>query len=256
MSKLMAVISPAKLLDDQTHYPNLPCTQPEFAAESKKLATLIKKMSAGELSALMGMSNALGKETEIKFKQWALPFTHDNAHPALLMFKGEVYRGLQAEELHLGQLEFAQEHLRILSGLYGILRPLDLVMPYRLMMGTPLAIGKTYKNLYAFWSEKITAHLEESLDKKGVLIDLASAEYFKSIDLKKLNRKVITCEFRQKKANDYVMVNTYAKSARGKMARFIIDHAITKADDCRTFNYDGYSLLDARSDDHRLVFVR
>jgi len=153
-------------------------------------------------------------------------------------------------------LEFAQEHFRILSGLYGILRPLDLVMPYRLMMGTPLAIGKTTKNLYAFWTEKITAHLNDSLDKKGVLIDLASAEYFKSIDLKTLNRKVVTCEFRQKKGNDYVMVNTYAKSARGKMARFIIDNAITKADDCRAFNYDSYSLLDARSDDQRLVFVR
>jgi cytoplasmic iron level regulating protein YaaA (DUF328/UPF0246 family) len=252
----MAVISPAKLLDDQTHYPNLPCTQPAFPNEAKKLAALLKKMSAGELSTLMDMSTALGKETEIKFKQWTQPFTHENAHPAMLMFKGEVYRGLQAEELHLGQLEFAQEHFRILSGLYGILRPLDLVMPYRLMMGTPLAIGKTTKNLYAFWTEKITAHLNDSLDKKGVLIDLASAEYFKSIDLKTLNRKVVTCEFRQKKGNDYVMVNTYAKSARGKMARFIIDNAITKADDCRAFNYDSYSLLDARSDDQRLVFVR
>jgi cytoplasmic iron level regulating protein YaaA (DUF328/UPF0246 family) len=129
-------------------------------------------------------------------------------------------------------------------------------MPYRLMMGTPLSIGKTHKNLYAFWSEKITTHLDKAWDKKGILMDLASSEYFKSIDLKTLNRKVISCEFRQKKGNDYVVVNTYAKSARGKMTRFIIDNAITKADDCRAFDYDGYSLLDARSDDERLVFVR
>jgi cytoplasmic iron level regulating protein YaaA (DUF328/UPF0246 family) len=256
MSKLIAVISPAKLLDDQTHYPNLPCTQPEFTAEAKKLAALLQKMSPAELSKLMAMSSALGKETALKFDQWQLPFTHENAHPAMLMFKGEVYRGLQAEELHLKQLEFAQKHVRILSGLYGILRPLDLIMPYRLMMGTPLSIGKTHKNLYAFWSEKITTHLDQALDKKGILMDLASSEYFKSIDLKTLNRKVISCEFRQKKGNDYVVVNTYAKSARGKMTRFIIDNAITKADDCRAFDYDGYSLLDARSDDERLVFVR
>jgi cytoplasmic iron level regulating protein YaaA (DUF328/UPF0246 family) len=123
-------------------------------------------------------------------------------------------------------------------------------------MGTPLTVDKTHKNLYTFWTNKITAHLDQSLDKKGVLIDLASTEYFKSIDLKTLNRKVVTCEFRQKKGNDYVVVNTYAKSARGKMARFIIDNAITNADDCRAFNYDGYSLLNNRSDANRLVFVR
>jgi cytoplasmic iron level regulating protein YaaA (DUF328/UPF0246 family) len=252
----MAVISPAKLLDNQTHYPNLPCTQPEFTADAKNIASLLKKMSAIELAKLMQMSIALGKETELTYKQWTQPFTHDNAHPALLMFKGEVYRGLQAQELHLKQLQFAQEHVRILSGLYGILRPLDLVMPYRLMMGTKLVISKEHKNLYHYWTTKITAHLNESLDKKGILIDLASSEYFKSIDLKTLNRKVVTCEFRQKKGNDFVVVNTYAKSARGKMARFIIDNTITKASDCRAFDYDGYRLLDARSDAERLVFAR
>jgi cytoplasmic iron level regulating protein YaaA (DUF328/UPF0246 family) len=256
MSKLIAVISPAKLLDDQTHYPNIPCTQPEFLAEAEKLAGQLKKMNPAELSELMDMSVSLGQETALKYKKWKLPFTHENAHPAMLMFKGEVYRGLQAEELHLQQLEFAQKHLRILSGLYGIMRPLDLIMPYRLMMGTRLNIGKTHKNLYAFWTEKITSHLDQALDKKGILLDLASSEYFKSIDLNALNRKVISFEFRQKKGNDYVVVNTYAKSARGKMTRFILDNAITKADDCRAFDYDGYTLLDARSDDSRFVFVR
>jgi cytoplasmic iron level regulating protein YaaA (DUF328/UPF0246 family) len=154
MSKLIAVISPAKLLDDQTHYPKLPCTQPEFTSEAKKLAALLQKMSASELSKLMAMSSALGKETELKFKQWQLPFSHENAHPAMLMFKGEVYRGLQAAELNPKELTFAQKHLRILSGLYGIMRPLDLVLPYRLMMGTPFEFDKKAPNLYVFWKQK------------------------------------------------------------------------------------------------------
>lgn len=228
MSNLLAVISPAKTLDDQTHYPGLSCTQPIFSEESAQLVTKLKTLSGKKLSALMDISAALGEENAIRYAQWQLPFTHQNAHPALLMFKGDVYRGLKAEELGEPDLKFANENLRILSGLYGLLRPLDLVMPYRLMMATPFAYSTKHKNLYSFWGQKIAQQLSEEIDPKGVLVNLASSEYFKAIDLKTLDRAVIHCEFREKKGTDYKIISTFAKLARGKMARFLIDQRITK----------------------------
>jgi len=256
MSKLIALLSPAKLLDDQSHYPDLPCTEAAFTAEAHHLVAKLKKQKPAELASLMSMSDALAAETHHRFQSWQLPFTHQNAHPALLLFKGEVYRGLQAHELNIKQLAFAQDHVRILSGLYGILRPLDLIMPYRLMMGTPFSFDKKHTNLYSFWKEKITNHLDRDLDKNGVLVDIASQEYFKSIDTGKLNRRVIACEFRENKGGKYVVVNTYAKSARGKMARFIIDAGIKNSNDLRAFNYDNYKFLPALSEENKLVFVR
>lgn len=256
MAKLLAVISPAKLLDDKTHYPNIPCSQPDFSEEAKKIIGILKKKSAKDLAELMNMSAALAEETALKVQRWHLPFTHENAHPAMLMFKGEVYRGLQAEQLNLKQLQFAQEHMRILSGLYGILRPLDLIMPYRLMMGTPITIDKNARNLYAYWTESVTNHLKEAIDPKGFLIDLASQEYLKCINLKALERKMISCEFRERKGDKLVVVNTYAKSARGKMARFIIENNIKKPTDLKAFNTDGYALLSSASNEENLLFVR
>jgi hypothetical protein len=256
MSKLIAVLSPAKLLDDQTHYPDLDCTAAEFTNEAKAIASKLKKLQPSELASLMSMSAALGNETQQRYQSWHLPFTHQNAHPAMLMFKGEVYRGLQAHDFNVKQLDFAQKHVRILSGLYGILKPLDLIMPYRLMMGTGFAPDKKNNNLYSFWREKITASLERDLDKKGVLIDLASQEYFKAIDLAQLNRRIVTCEFRESKGGKHVVVNTYAKQARGMMARFIIENAITKPEDLRGFDLERYRFQPTSSDNNRLVFVR
>jgi cytoplasmic iron level regulating protein YaaA (DUF328/UPF0246 family) len=256
MSSFLALLSPAKLIDDQTHYPNLSCTQPVFQAEAARLVTKLKRLTPTKLSELMTMSDALAHETQVRFNNWHLPFTHLNAHPAVLMFKGEVYRGLQAQEFNLKQLEFAQKHLRILSGLYGVMRPLDLVMPYRLMMGTPFEFDKKTPNLYTFWKSKITSELDNTLGKKDVLINLASQEYFKAIDIQTLNRRVLECEFKEKKGNAFVTVNTYAKQARGKMARFIIDHQIKKADDIRSFDYDNYALNENLSTADRFVFSR
>lgn len=256
MSKLIAVLSPAKLLDDQTHYPNLPCTDAAFTGEAKSIVAKLNKLNSSELAKLMSMSAALGKETQQRYHSWKLPFTHQNAHPAMLMFKGEVYRGLQAHEFNLKQLGFAQDHVRILSGLYGVLRPLDLIMPYRLMMGTPFQPDKKTASLYAFWREKITNHLDQNLDKKGVLVDLASQEYFKAIDTVQLNRRVVSCEFRETKGDKHVVVNTYAKQARGMMARFIIENAITKPEDMRGFDLERYRFQSAPSDNDRFVFVR
>ena len=256
MSSFIAILSPAKLIDDQTHYPNLNCTQPGFLSESEQLANKLKKLSASKLAELMDMSDALAAETHTRFQKWELPFTHQNAHPAMLMFKGEVYRGLQAQEFNPKQLAFAQKHLRILSGLYGIMRPLDLVMPYRLMMGTPFEIDKKSPNLYAFWKQKITEALDNELGKKDVLINLASQEYFKVIDTKLLGRRIIDCEFKETKGKSFATVNTYSKLARGKMARFIIDNQIKKADDIQSFDSDGYCLNENLSGTDHFVFTR
>jgi cytoplasmic iron level regulating protein YaaA (DUF328/UPF0246 family) len=256
MSTLLVLLSPAKLIDDQTHYPNLKCSDALFQSEAKQLVSKLKKLSPTELSELMDMSPALGEETEERYNRWKLPFTHQNAHPAILMFKGEVYRGLQAHELNRDQLEFAQNHVRILSGLYGIMRPLDLVLPYRLMMGTPFATDKKRSNLYDFWKDNITTNLSETLDKNGVIINLASQEYFKAIDTAALQRRVIQCDFKEKKNNAFVTVNTYTKLARGLMARFIIDHNIKVAEDIQAFDTDRYSFNKKLSDSNHFVFTR
>jgi cytoplasmic iron level regulating protein YaaA (DUF328/UPF0246 family) len=256
MSSFLALLSPAKLIDDQTHYPNLNCSEAAFQNEAKQLVSKLKKLQPIELSELMDMSSALSEETAVRFKQWKLPFTHQNAHPAILMFKGEVYRGLQASELHRNQLEFAQNHVRILSGLYGVLRPLDLVMPYRLMMGTPFVYDQKTPNLYAFWKEKITQNLQDSLNKNGVILNLASQEYFKCIDTASLQRRIIQCDFKEKKNNKFVTVNTYTKHARGLMARFIIDHQIKNPEDILAFDTDRYTFNKKLSDTNHFVFTR
>ncbi len=256
MSKLVAVISPAKLLDDSTHYPELESTQPVFTKEAEYLAGKLKKLSAKDLSGLMEISSKLGEENKARYAQWHLPFTHQNAHPALLMFKGDVYRGLKAEELSKKELAFAQDHLRILSGLYGVLRPLDLVMAYRLMMGTPFSPDTKTKNLYAFWGNKIATQLAKDIDPKGILVNLASTEYFKAVDLKTLNRKIITCEFKERKGDKYSIVMTYAKQARGMMARFIIENKIKKAEDLKAFDMENYIFNTKLSSEDNLIFTR
>ncbi len=253
---MLAVISPAKTLDDQTHYPKLNCTQPRFTHEAQQLVKKLKTYPGAKLAKLMDISLALGEENAKRYAQWHLPFSHQNAHPAILMFKGEVYRGLKAEELSEPDLKFATENLRILSGLYGILKPLDLVMPYRLMMSTPYMHSVREKNLYVFWGKKIAHTLREEIGPRGVLVNLASSEYFKAIDQKTLQRQVIHCEFREKKDDKYAIVSTYAKLARGKMARFLIDHRITKKGDLRSFDTDGYSFNEQLSDESTFVFTR
>jgi cytoplasmic iron level regulating protein YaaA (DUF328/UPF0246 family) len=256
MSSFIALLSPAKLLDDQTHYPDLSCTDALFTEQSKALVSKLKRYSSEQLADLMEMSTALGDETRARFHAWKLPFTHENAHPAILMFKGEVYRGLQANELNKKQLDFAQQHIRILSGLYGILRPLDLVMPYRLMMGTKFKIDSKTPDLYAFWKLIITAVLDKELGKKDVIINLASQEYFKAIDTQVLGKRVIECEFKEKRGNAFVTINTYSKMARGKMARFIIDNMLTNHENIKSFNADRYSFNPTISSENRFIFVR
>lgn len=256
MSKLLAVISPAKLLDENTHYPNLDCTEAAFLKEANYLARKLKKMSSADLSELMGISAKLADENKRRYHDWHLPFTHQNAHPVVLMFKGDVYRGLRAEEFSTKELAFAQEHLRILSGLYGILRPLDLVMPYRLMMGTPFSPDAKTKNLYAYWGDKIAKELSNAILPKGILVNLASQEYFKSIDLKTLNRRVLTCEFKERKGDKYTVVMTHAKRARGMMARFLVENRIQKVEELKAFDSDNYAFNPRLSSDDNWIFTR
>jgi cytoplasmic iron level regulating protein YaaA (DUF328/UPF0246 family) len=256
LSSFLILLSPTKLLDDQTHYPNLKCSEAAFLNQAKQLVSKLKKLSATELAELMDMSHKLAEETYSRFQHWGLPFTHQNAHPAILMFKGEVYRGLRANELNREQLEFAQQHIRILSGLYGILKPLDLVMPYRLMMGTSFEISNKTPNLYSFWKESVTAGLQKELNQKGVIINLASQEYFKSIDVKHLDRRIIHCDFKEKKGNAYVAVNTYSKLARGVMARYIIDNQLKKPEDICAFREENYAFNEKLSGENHFVFTR
>lgn len=256
MSSFIALLSPAKLIDDQTHYPELSCTDALFTEQSQLLVSKLKKCSSKQLAEMMEMSASLGEETRTRFNAWQLPFTHENAHPAIMMFKGEVYRGLQAMELSKKQLDYAQKHFRILSGLYGVLRPLDLVMPYRLMMGTRFAVDKKTPDLYSFWTHHVTQHLSESLGKNDCVLNLSSAEYFKSVNTNVLNRRVIHCEFKEKKGTHYKTVNTYTKLARGKMARFIIDHQLKNVDDIRSFDQDRYLFNTALSTPDQYVFTR
>jgi cytoplasmic iron level regulating protein YaaA (DUF328/UPF0246 family) len=255
-NNLIAVISPAKLLDDKTHHPEIKCTQPALLGDAELLADKLKKLSGKQLSGLMDLSTALGDENKRRYAEWHLPFTHKNAHPAILMFKGDVYRGMKAENFSKKELDFAQDHLRILSGLYGLLRPLDLVMAYRLMMGTPFAFTPKIRNLYLFWGNKIAAELAKELEPKGTIVNLASTEYFKAVDLKTLNRKVITCEFKEKKGDKYVVVMTYAKLARGMMARFLIEHSITKVQDLKAFDSERYLFNEKISTADNWIFTR
>ena len=256
MSNLIAVLSPAKLLDEQSHYPELPCTQPVFLDEAQILTDLLKKKKSAELAKMMEMSTKLADENVKRFNAWHLPFDHSNSHPAILMFKGDVYRGLSAETLDKKTLVKSQDRLRILSGLYGILKPLDLVMPYRLMMGTKFSPNKKAQNLYEFWGDKLTDELAKAVNEKGVIINLASAEYFDTIDRKRLGRKVISCEFKQKKGDKFTIANTYSKLGRGMMARFILENNIQKMADLKAFDSDRYGFNSALSTDETFVFTR
>lgn len=256
MSKMIAVISPAKLLDESLHFPKVQHTIPDFLPQAKSLMDVLKKKTPKQIGEMMELSEKLALENFDRNQMWNEKFTVENATQAILLFKGDVYRGLKAEELDFKQLKWAQDHVRILSGIYGILRPLDLTKAYRLMMGTPFSPSKAHKNLYSFWGSQLAQHLKNDLDEKGILVNLASSEYFKAIDLDTLNRKVITCEFKERKGEKLTIVSTYAKLARGKMARFIIDHKIEKPSQLKDFDVDGYRFEKSLSTENEFVFVR
>jgi hypothetical protein len=249
------VLSPAKTLNFERSLPITETSESCFLKESERLNKLLKQKSARSLSKLMSISPALGQLNYERNQEWQLPFTKDNARPAIYAFSGEVYRGLDAYSIDQDKIQKLQNTVRIISGLYGLLKPLDLIQPYRLEMGTKLPVGKN-KNLYEFWKDKITKSLNDELEDDELFLNLASQEYFKAIDEKALKVPVITATFKDFKNGEYKTIMTFAKLARGCMTRYIIDRNANTIEDLKGFNYEGYGYSEAMSTDTELVFVR
>src|SRR5476651_2872103 len=254
---MLIVISPAKTLDYTSPLATRRYTQPALLAQSAALIALCRQLTPARLANLMGISDKLADLNAARFQSWNPAFTPDNARQAILAFKGDVYTGLQADDFSEKDFDFAQNHLRMLSGLYGLLRPLDLMMPYRLEMGIRLP-NTEGSNLYAFWGDVLTEKLNALLREQGdkVLINLASDEYFKAVKPAKLDGEIIKPVFLDQKNGNYKVISFYAKKARGLMSRFIIKERLTKASQLRDFALEGYQYDAARSQNNELVFTR
>lgn len=249
------VLSPAKSLDLERKVPTKKTSEACFLAEAERLNKLLKKKSARSLSKLMSISPALGQLNYERNQEWNLPFTKDNAKQALFAFSGDVYRAMDAYTIPTEKLNKIQNTIRIISGLYGILKPLDLIQPYRLEMGTRFPVGKN-KNLYDFWKKKVTQTLNDELEEDELFLNLASNEYFKAVDTKALKVPVVTAVFKDFKNGEYKSIMTFAKLARGYMTRYIIDTNANTIEDIKGFNYEGYSYDDNMSTKTELVFTR
>lgn len=249
------VISPAKSLNFESPLPVQKHTDSLFLKEAETIQKNLKKKKPKQLMELMDISEKLADLNWERNQNWSLPFTAENARPAIYAFDGDVYTGLDAYTLPVEKLEVLQAKLRILSGLYGVLKPLDLMQPYRLEMGTSLPIG-TKKNLYEFWKKKVTASLNSELQENELFINLASNEYFSAVDTKSLKAPVITPEFKDYKDGKLKMISFFAKKARGLMVRYIIDTNAETIDDLKQFNYEGYAFDANLSKGNTLVFTR
>lgn len=254
---MLMVVSPAKDLDLTPLSTKLAYTQPDLLVEATELAAVCKQLTPADLASLMHISDKLAGLNAARFSEWQPPFTEENAKAALFMFNGDVYQGLEAASLSLADLTFAQQHLRILSGLYGVLRPLDLMQAYRLEMGTKLSNPRG-SDLYSFWKRSIAENLQQQITALGsdVLLNLASQEYFKAVDKKKLNARVITPEFKDFKNGQYKIISFYAKKARGLMARYVIQQRLTHAEQITAFNLAGYYYSPEHSTADKPVFLR
>ena len=254
---MLMVISPAKTLDYKTVPPVTTYSQPDYLRQAQMLIDILKAYSPAEIAQLMKISDALSVLNAGRFSQWQLPFTPYNSKQAIFAFRGEVYEGLDPYSLDDKAFYYAQQHLRILSGLYGILRPLDLMQAYRLEMGTKLT-NIHGKDLYTFWGDTISEGLNALLEDMGsqTLVNLASEEYFKSVKPKALRATVITPIFEEYKNGQYKVISFYAKRARGLMARFAITHQIKEAEALKGFDSDSYAFIPAGSDATRWLFRR
>lgn len=254
---MLIVISPAKTLDFENARVVNEQSEPDYIKQAKQLVNILKKQSLEELMKLMSISDKLAALNHLRFKQWLPEPTVENAKQALCAFKGEVYTGLNVDDWEEKNFSFAQNHLRILSGLYGVLRPLDLISPYRLEMGTKLENSKG-KNLYDFWGDTINKNIQQQLKAQGdnVLINLASNEYFKAVKAKNLNAEIITPVFKDFKNGQYKVLSFFAKKARGLMSRYIIQNEISKPEDLKHFSEEGYFYNDKLSKENEWVFTR
>ncbi|MGI4878628.1 MAG: peroxide stress protein YaaA [Janthinobacterium lividum] len=254
---MLAVLSPAKTLDLETPVPDVDATEPRFIAEAERLAKVAAKLRPSALRKLMHISEALAELNAGRFKAFEVPFTADNARPALYTFDGDVYAGLDGPSMDPATVDFAQGHVRILSGLYGVLRPLDLMQAYRLEMGIKLPVGRT-KTLVDFWGDRIAKSLAEELADHDdpTLINLASVEYFDAVAVDKLPGKVIAIDFRDNDGGALRFNTFVAKKARGSMARYMCDQRLDCPEGLKDFTADGYKFDARRSDDERWTFVR
>ncbi len=255
---MLVLLSPAKTLDFETGHAVPKVTQPVFLEESEKLVTVMRKKSRKDLMELMEISEDLAKLNVERFKDWSKEAHTKNgeARPALFVFRGDVYQGLAAEDLSEDDLLWAQDHLRILSGLYGVLKPLDGILPYRLEMGRPVAT-RAGKNLYEFWDAKITEELNSANGtEESAVINLASNEYFSSVQKKKLTGEVISPVFQDQKGDKWMVMSFFAKRARGMMARWIIENRVTDPAELTEFKASGYRYLKSESSAGKPVFRR
>jgi len=254
---MLHLISPAKTLDFETPPKTADFTQPQFLNHSQELIKDLRQLTPPQVSKLMTVSEKLGELNAQRFLEWKTPFTPHNAKQALLAFKGDVYTGMEAEKFSKANFTFAQQHLRILSGLYGLLRPLDLIQPYRLEMGTSFANARG-KNLYQFWGDIITDQLNQELDtqKERVLVNLASNEYWSAVNTKKLHAEVITPVFKDCKNGQYKIISFFAKKARGMMSAYIIQNKLKKAESIKAFDTAGYRYDERMSSPKEWVFLR
>jgi len=254
---MLTVISPAKTLDFETPPHTRKATQPEFLDRAAELVEDARSLAPDDIRELMGVSEAIAELNHRRFMNWTRPFTKDNAKQAILAFRGDVYSGLDADSLSAGQLAFAQKHLRILSGLYGLLRPLDLMQAYRLEMGLKFA-NRGGRNLYEFWGEDLTLALNAQLHKarSNTLINLASQEYFRAVKTRQLEADIITPVFKDLKNGKYKVISFFAKKARGQMARYIIERELNDVAGLKKYRVDGYRYNAAESSARELVFTR
>lgn len=255
---MVIVISPAKKInmsDEQSFLKKV--SQPLFVEKSQELVNQLKLLKAKDFMDLMGVSENIATLNKVRYQEWHLPFNQHNAKAALLSFKGDVYQGMNVENFDTADFDYAQKHLRILSGLYGCLRPKDLMQAYRLEMGTSFE-NSSGKNLYEFWKPSVTAHLNETLkaNKSEFLVNLASNEYFKVIDQNALHADIVTPVFKDYKNGSYKVISFLAKKARGAMSAYLIRNRITQLDDIKKFDSDGYRFDSKKSNDQELVFLR
>ncbi len=256
-SAMIFLLSPAKSLDFDTPAGDVPHTQPLFIQQSTQLIDLLKAQSPQQIAALMSLSDALAGLNVARYAAWRPKFSAKNAKQAVLAFNGDVYEGLDAKRLQPDELAWTQEHVCILSGLYGVLRPLDWMQPYRLEMGTRLANAQG-NNLYKFWGSHISHYLNQRLqrDVSPVVVNLASQEYFKAVDVKALKARVVECVFEDLKGDQYKIISFHAKRARGLMARFAATHRLVTPQQLEAFDAEGYAFDAAASRPERLVFRR
>ncbi|WP_027708107.1 peroxide stress protein YaaA [Zooshikella ganghwensis] len=255
---MLMLISPAKTLDFASPIlSNLTVVQPQYTQQAAQLIEILRQFSVSDISQLMKLSDKLASLNVARYASWQAKHTKENSRPAIYAFKGDVYTGLDIDAFSQEDLQFANTHLGILSGLYGLLQPLTLIQPYRLEMGTKLLNPKG-KSLYDFWQSTITTHVRQQLDQQGdnILINLASNEYFSAIDKKSLNADIITPSFKDYKNGTYKIISMYAKKARGMMARYIIQNKITHPAEIKQFNEAGYQFNEQLSTNDNWVFIR